>query len=74
MLADDPKRDPKHEKRVEDDSETERGKTKALGSLETLGKPKGVQKRISLELETRTNNYYSKGIEYMHPESYIKRG
>ena len=57
---------------MEDDSEMERGKTKVLGSLEMLGKPKGVQKRISLELEMRTNNYYSKGIEYMHPESYIK--
>jgi len=46
---------------------------KALGHIETLGKLRGVQKRISLELETRTNNKHSKGIEYMHPESYIVR-
>ena len=71
MLADDPKWDLKYEKRVEDDSEMKSGKTKALGSLEMFGKLRGVQKRISLELETRTNNYYSKGIKYMHPESYI---
>ena len=61
LLADDPKWDPKYEKRVEDDSEMKSGKTKALGSLEMLGKSRGVQKRISLELEMRTNNYHSKG-------------
>jgi len=44
---------------------------KVLGSVEALRKLRGVQKRISLELEMRTNNNHSKGIEYMHPESYI---
>jgi len=34
---------------------------KVLGSLEMLRKSRGVQKRIPLKLETRTNNYYSKG-------------
>jgi len=34
-------------------------KTKVLGSLEVLGKSRGVQKRILLEM--RTSNYYSKG-------------
>jgi len=42
-----------------------------LGSLEMLGKLRGVQKRISLKLEMRTNNIHSKEIPYMHPKSYI---
>jgi len=37
-------------------------KTKVLGSVETLGKSRGVQKRISLKLEMRTDNNHSKEI------------
>ena len=43
------------------------GSTKAMGSVEVLGKLRGVQKRISLKLETRTNNNHSKGIKYICP-------
>src|SRR5882762_11209569 len=40
--------------------------------FETLQKSREAQKRISLELETRTTNKHSKEEEYMQPESYIK--
>jgi len=33
-----------------------------MGSVEALGKSRRIQKRISLELEMRTNNKHSKEI------------
>jgi len=39
----------------------------ALGSVEALRKSREAQKRISLELETRTNNKHSKEEWYMLP-------
>jgi len=37
-----------------------------MGNVEALRKLRGVQKRISLELEMRTNNKHSKGIKYIN--------
>src|SRR5882762_11950076 len=71
-LADDPKHSPKQEQRAEDGSETKSRSTKALGKIETLRKSREAQKRISLELETRTINKNSKEEGYMQSESYIK--
>ena len=67
-LTDDPKQIPKHGKRAEDDSDPKSGSTRAMGSVDVLGKSRGVQKRISLELEMRTNNKHSKEL---HSKSYI---
>ena len=45
-------------------------KDEGIGNVEMFRKLRGVQERIPLKLEMRTNNNYSKGIKYMHPESY----
>jgi len=39
----------------------------AVGTVEALRKLREAQKRISLELETRTNNKHSKEEQYMLP-------
>jgi len=40
----------------------EAGNVDSVGNIEGLGKSRGSQERISLKLETRTNNNHSKGI------------
>jgi len=42
--------------------QTRKQKHGVMGSVDTLGKPRRIQKGISLELETWTNNKHSKEI------------
>jgi len=52
----------KREMRMIQKGKQEAGKVDTVGNVGGLGKSRGTQERISLELEMRTNINHSKGI------------